>query len=214
VVEGFLELHQDRYVPTARGERLLFRLTEALDEGLRMLQWSEREAALLESWSREVITEAALNLPAKLYPAFTAERLGWVPSDAWPPFALWSSIGTLRYVRADAHALAWRRHGLLMKEAVILTTLCYKEHSSSVESLTDELQLPASSIEATLWGLQKREWLRESTEGWEVTVQGRDTRDSIEHVTNELNAQPFIALDGGRRVRLLHALRRLPDSRS
>jgi hypothetical protein len=91
--------------------------------------------------------------------------------------------------------------------------VCYKELPSRVESLTDGLRLPMSSVEATLRSLRERAWLQESAEGWEVTVQGTHTRDNIEQVTNELNAQTFIALRDERRVRLLHGLRGFPDSR-
>jgi DNA-binding MarR family transcriptional regulator len=97
---------------------------------------------------------------------------------------------------------------------VDLTMVCYKDQSSSVESLREELRLPAASAEATLRSLREREWVQESAEGWEVTAQGRDIRDNIEHETNEFNAQPFIALDDERQVRLLHGLRSLPDSGS
>jgi hypothetical protein len=82
--------------------------------------------------------------------------------------------------------------------------VCYKEHPSSVETLRDELWLLVSSMDATLRRSWERGWLRDTAEGWEVTVQGRGTRVNIEHVTNELNAQPFIALDDERRVRWLH----------
>jgi DNA-binding MarR family transcriptional regulator len=207
IAEGFLEARDDLYVPTPSGERLLLRLTQALEDGLRPLQWSEDRVNRLNRWCEAIIDEGARHLRTELYPAFTADRFGFVPAHPSPNFRLWTSIGTLRYLRADAHARAWHEHRLHMHEIVLLTMLCYKEQPSSVDTLEDSLGLPLTSIGKAGESLRKRGCLRIRDQEWEVTLQGRAIRRNIEDLTNALNAQPFTVLREDQRVELLHLLR-------
>jgi hypothetical protein len=207
IAEGFLEARDELYAPTPTGERLLLRLTQALEDGLRPLRWSEDKVIRLNRWCEAIIDEGARHLRTELYPAFTANRFGFVPAHQSPNFRLWILIGTLRYLRADAHARAWREHGLLVHEILLLTMLCYKEQPSSVDTLEDALGLSLTSIQEAGEGLRKRGCLRIRDQEWEVTVQGRTIRRNIEDLTNALNAQPFIALREVQRAELLHVLR-------
>ena len=211
VINGLLEGEGTLFTPTDRGCQVLDGLTDALSRGLGSL-W--RDAAGPEHAIRAVdmvIQHAGNTLAAADYPAFTVERAG---ADANPtdyPLTLWTHLSTLRYLRADAHALAWHPFTDMWSETITLTALCYTEGSNRVDVRREERTLiDDDCFSQPFAALEERGWARRVGDGWEATPAGRQTRRQVEENTNAFNAPPFSVLRDRQRIDLLRLLRELP----
>jgi len=104
-----------RYVATPRGRDFLLRLTAAQGETITNL-WAARAATLptLVATATRAADHAAAILPRAAYPAFHGQDAAPDPAGATPAHLLLTRLTTLRYLRADAHAAAWRSRGLAL----------------------------------------------------------------------------------------------------
>jgi hypothetical protein len=210
VEQGLVYRDGERIVLTPRGRDLLLRLTDILDRAVSGL-WASAPTTTRAADTARAAVEMARNLPSDRYPAFSAERAGFMPDSPSPAMLLWSNLATLRYLRADAHALAWREAGLTVREVSILTDLRYKPDSRGVRSVPEGDDAAQGPVSVALEALRRRGWLATRDGGWIVTERGREARDVIERRTNELDALPYIDLDSRRREDFLHDLQILHD---
>jgi hypothetical protein len=208
VKHGLLRREGRRIHPTAVGRDILLRLTDTLAQAVAALWPDERDTAAAACTANAVI-ERAKSLPPHRYPAFSAESVGYLPRSPSPAMALWSSLSGLRYLRADAHALAWLEAGLTVQEIEILTALRYKLGADGVTTMRGNHDAIEGPILAALEALQARGWVTDSKGQWILTVQGREARTMIERRTNELNAPPYAAITPDTRDLFLTFLRGL-----
>jgi DNA-binding MarR family transcriptional regulator len=212
VRQGLIRQQGSAYLPTERGRDVLLRLTERLQRATISL-WANREQDVTEAveLATDVVNRGVETLAPTDYPAFTVERQGFVPDGAGPAFTLWTLLSTLRYLRSDAHALAWCEVGLDVRGAVLLTALwTHPEPQTAATLLSVRPQLSEAEVNASLASLADRGWVRRSGAGWELTEEGRQNRGQIEAATNAYNAPPFAALAPEQQERFLSILEALP----
>lgn len=210
--QGLVQEEAGRYLPTERGRDVLLRLTDALIRGVTML-WIENEADVqtARQVTAQAVEYAAEVVQSWQYPAFNAERRGYMPAGAPPPFELWSRLATLRYLRADAHALAWKEAGLDATQIQVLTALwkepavVHADRLYSTVSISPELLLEAGEV------LQARDWVTKHEDMLSISPEGRRARAAIEETTNRYNRPAYAGLTEDERVRLITSLERLRD---
>ncbi|MGF1666280.1 MAG: hypothetical protein ACFCVC_08415 [Acidimicrobiia bacterium] len=112
-----------------------------------------------------------------------------LPAPPDPFQRLHQHLTTMRYVRAQCHAEAWRSRGLHRDDIVAMTALW---HGATLETV------PPTLLERQL----------ATAEG--LTDQGVEMRRSIEDDTNTANAPAFDPLDAAARASLFEALQSLP----
>ena len=207
------EVVELRYRYMADGDRTKF-LDDAVAEGrldfadgfygasdpvLALLSFTEtrRGAAAAELWGGFVSEVQELT-------AFCGEVIGasgespllqayeGVPLPEGAELRLFALLERMRYLRSDAHALAWGAAGLTAGDMVELTPIWYGKEPRGVEP--------------TLASLEERGLLKHGT----LTKQGQAVRDGIEAETNRLAQQGFDAL-GDRGDRFVELLVTLPD---
>ncbi len=115
-----------------------------------------------------------------------------VPLPEGAELRLFALLERVRYLRSDAHALAWSAAGLTAGDMVELTPIWNGKEPRGVE--------------ATLASLEERGLLKHGT----LTKQGQAVRDGIEAETNRIAQQAFDAL-GDRGDRFVELLVTLPD---
>ena len=210
VSQGLLRWNLERVVPTNGGRMLLDRLTIALGEAVDIL-WPDVEPARdVTATLHAVIEEARASLSPDRFPAFYAEDGGFMPDRPSPAMLLWSMLSSLRYLRADAHALAWRARGLNREEILTLTAGCNRIDTTTVTQVWAGVLADARTLFQTLDRLRERGWVSQSGETWTVTSAGREVRREIERDTNRYNSTPYAILEPPQRERLLDRLGRLP----
>lgn len=170
----------------APGEAILPALRTVVDGRVEMAQelWSgvpdvADEVAEIAGQIRSAVPEEAL----------LAHRHAAIdePKDFW--HRIYERLTTVRYVRADAHRLAWRSFGCDGPLMVQLTTAWNGEVPAKVDLL-----------EAGGW--------------WDgaLTAEARDVRDRVEARTNELNAEFLSGVDPSVPEALRDALGGLPGT--
>jgi hypothetical protein len=202
--QGMIARRGVTFQPTATGRRILLAITEAQAKAAVQL-WSGLEPNMpdvIQSLHR-VVDHAAQTLDRSHYPVFTSERLGYLPADPAPAYMLFTHISTLRYLRADAHALAWREAGLTASQAVCVATLL--KEPEQIKQL-ERFEHHAEALES----LNHKGWISRERAHWKLTKYGRETRESIERATNQHNGAPFGALTQTERSALLDTLMRFP----
>jgi hypothetical protein len=208
VREGLLRRHRTGIVPTERGRDLLLKLTDILGRAVDGL-WGDGESVSRATEPALTAVQAAQRLPPDRYPAFSAERAGYMPESPSPAMALWSNLATLRYLRADAHALAWHEVGLSVREIQILTALRYNPRPRRVSELWGNHDAEEGPVLAALDALCSRGWVARVGGECELTESGRRVRTAIEVRTNDLNAPPYLAIASLDRDVFLTALQQL-----
>jgi IS5 family transposase len=213
VAAGHLTRRGDRFAATETGRRVLETLSAALIQGLNSL-WADRKADVADAnvLTSRVVLRGTVILSEDSFPAFYANA---ADRNAEPgtPFGLWSDLATLRYLRADAHALAWREAGLARTEILCLTELCHRETAVDVSALEEAMTLPRVELAAALSRLRLFGWVDDQGGRWSVTEAGRSSRhDTIERATNAHNAPPYKALTAHERLYLLTILRGIPEN--
>lgn len=215
VSDGLLNRAGPRFTPTDRGREVLDGLTDALSRGLAPLWGSGAELQQASQGVEMVIQRAGNTLGAVDYPAFTVERAGAGVDPSNQPLALWTHLSTLRYLRADAHALAWLPITELWSEKILLTALCYTVGPNSVDVRREEsVLIDDDHVTENLVTLEKRGWAWRDANRWEATPAGRQIRRQVEENTNAFNAPPFSVLRDRQRLDLLRVLRELPAAPS
>lgn len=213
VEQGLLTQRGEAFLPTEKGREVLLRLTDALAQAISQL-WKAQEALLPAAvkMTGAVIGRAALILPVEEYPAFSAQRRAYVPPNAGAALSLFAHLAALRYLRADAHALAWSSARFDAVQAICLTHLREAPSAQEAQALPGGDDAPtAQRIAQALEGLERRGWVKRDDGNWELTPEGRAAREEIEGATNRHNALPFSALSASQRERLMEVLASLPD---
>lgn len=198
------------YSSTSHGRDLLLRLTELQGQTITAL-WAVHAALLpaLASFATYVVDYAAATLSLDRYPAFRTQHAAPAPLGATPAHLLLTRLTTLRYLRADAHALALAAHSLDSAQAHALARLW---RATEPLRLADIFQNGDPEIKrAALQNLRDRGLANTDGEEWRISAAGRTRRDAIEEQTNRLAAPPFAALDADDRAAFLHGLAALSD---
>lgn len=216
VRQGLLEredtAEQTLYSSTMRGRELLLRLTELQGESITAL-WAVSAGALpgLAATATSVTDYASATLPLDRYPAFRGQHAAPAPLGATPAHLLLTRLTTLRYLRADAHALALAAHGITPAEAAILTGLWRAEDpgaATDTQSIADDGKDARHTLSER--GLIARV-NRGDGDRWRITAAGVILRDQIEEETDRAAAPPFAVLDERDRAAFLSGLEKLPS---
>jgi hypothetical protein len=202
VRDGLLQERDGRYSPSERGRDVLLRLTEAQVQAITDL-WRDAEEVLSElaALAGKAIEGAVETVAAADYPAFTVEWAGYLPDRITPAYLLWSHLGTLRYLRGDAHTLAWRELSLDAIQAGLVTALWKGESPPD----TDD-----RATQDALARLTKRGWIEGARGQLQLTAEGRSGREQIEWKTNLYATPPLRALTEAERAMFVALLERLP----
>lgn len=203
---------QTLYSSTMRGREFLLRLTALQGETITAL-WAVSAGALagLAATATSVTDYASAMLPLDRYPAFRGQHAAPAPLGATPAHLLLTRLTTLRYLRADAHALALAAHDVEPAEAGMLTGLWRAEDSGAA---TDAQGSPDNGGDA--WRVLSERGLIarvDSGEGdsWRITATGSTLRDRIEEETDRAAAPPFTVLGERDRASFLSGLEKLPS---
>ena len=132
-------------------------------------------------------TKAATSAPTEGRVMYAGMRSLPVPSD--PVARLWHSANMLREHRGDGHIAALVGARIGGTEAHVLSALEQGIHPP--ESFGRIHHLPKKRLAAVMDGLRERGLV--DSEGW-FTEAGRETKDRIEALTDELAAPPYEAL--------------------
>jgi len=144
----------------------------------------------------ERMGQTATLLPVDQYPAFHAILPRFLPSQESDAYRVWSLCAALRYLRADAHAVAWQTAGLSGPEVQVLSALWRGDE------VPGGMEYPARLVQLG--------WLEIEGRTLAITAAGRAVRDAIERATDERNALAFAPHAPHERTVLLLLLRRLP----
>ncbi|MBW0101603.1 MarR family transcriptional regulator [Pseudonocardia sp. KRD-291] len=135
----------------------------------------------------DLITEAATSAPTAGRVIYAGWRSLDVPSD--PVTRLWHCATMLREHRGDGHVAALVGAGIGGAEAHVLSALEMGIHPP--ESFGRIHHLPKQRLAEVMAGLRERGLV--DTDGW-FTDAGRETKERIEALTDELAAPPYEAL--------------------
>ena len=135
----------------------------------------------------DLATRAALSAPTEGRPLYAGLRTIDVPGE--PVARLWHAATLLREHRGDSHNAVLVAHGIGGTEAHVLTAL-----SSGIraEQFSRTHHLPPARLAAAVDHLRRR-GLVDADGGF--TEVGRETRERIEALTDELAAQAYDVLD-------------------
>ena len=135
----------------------------------------------------DLITRAATSVPTHGRVMFAGLRTMPVPSD--PVARLWHSATMLREHRGDGHVAALLGAGIGGTEAHVLSALEMGIHPP--ESFGRIHHLPTKRLAAVMDGLRERGLVDADSR---FTDLGRETKQRIEALTDELAAPPYDAL--------------------
>ncbi|MFC8127206.1 MarR family transcriptional regulator [Streptomyces sp. NPDC057302] len=135
----------------------------------------------------DLATQAATSAPTEGRVMYAGMRTLAVPSD--PVARLWHSATMLREHRGDGHIAALVGERIGGTEAHVLSALDMDIHPP--ESFGRIHHLPKERLAAVMDGLRERELV--DTDG-RFTDAGRETKQRIETLTDELAAPPYGAL--------------------
>jgi hypothetical protein len=135
----------------------------------------------------DLTTKAATSAPTEGRVMYAGMRTLAVPSD--PVARLWHSATMLREHRGDGHVAALLGARIGGAEAHVLSALEQGIHPP--ESFGRLHHLPKERLAEVMDGLRERGLV--DTDGW-FTVAGRETKQRIEDLTDELAAPPYDAL--------------------
>lgn len=192
------------YDSTTRGRDLLLRLS-ALQGATVAALWAVHETLLpeLASAATWITDRAAATLPLASYPAFRRLHAAPAPLGASPAHLLLIRLTALRYLRADAHALALATQQIDAPQADAITALWKANNGDGSGSV----EAPGDVLDA----LQARGLVERDEGQWRFSDPGRMLREAIEEETNRAAAPPFAVLDAADREAFLQGLETLPD---
>jgi hypothetical protein len=200
----------NHFAPSAPGRTLLLRLTDLLSAAVEDIWGEEPACASAARTAHALVDSARTRLSEADYPAFASESRGYMPDAAPSSMQLWSALASLRYLRADAHALAWAGEGLSAREIAILSALCEDVGVFDVTTLPGATYGGVEGVMRALNSLALRGWASESEGTAGATNEGREVRRRVEERTNEHNAPAYTALTDREREAFLSTLRALP----
>ncbi|MEW2504849.1 MarR family transcriptional regulator [Amycolatopsis sp. NPDC047767] len=147
----------------------------------------------------DLTTQAATLAPTVGRMMFAGMRTLPVPTD--PVARLWHSATMLREHRGDGHIAALLSAGIDGTEAHVLSAIDMGIHPP--ESFGRVHHLPEPRLAAVMAGLRSRGLV---DAGGHFTDAGRETKQRIETVTDELAAPPYEALSAAELEELIAAL--------
>ncbi|WP_432851547.1 SCO6745 family protein [Amycolatopsis sp. CA-161197] len=147
----------------------------------------------------DLTTQAAMLAPTVGRMMFAGMRTLPVPTD--PVARLWHSATMLREHRGDGHIAALLSAGIDGTEAHVLSAIDMGIHPP--ESFGRVHHLPEPRLAAVMAGLRSRGLV---DAGGHFTDAGRETKQRIETVTDELAAPPYEALSAAELDELIAAL--------
>jgi hypothetical protein len=143
----------------------------------------------------DLALKAAAGAPTESRPLFAGLRSLAVPDE--PVARLWHAATLLREYRGDCHNIALAAAGIGGTESHVLQALSDGIPAPEFGRIS---HLPAARITAVLDGLRARGLVDDA--GW-FTAAGRETRERIESVTDELDAPAYESLEPGDLDRLI-----------
>jgi len=147
----------------------------------------------------DLVTRAATSAPTNGRVLYAGWRALPVPTD--PVTRLWHSATMLREHRGDGHVAALLTAGIGGTEAHVLSALEYGIHPP--ESFGRIHHLPKERLAEVMDGLRKRGLV--DADGW-FTDAGRETKQRIEDLTDELAAPPYAGLSADELAELIAEL--------
>ncbi|HEX8866692.1 MAG TPA: MarR family transcriptional regulator [Lentzea sp.] len=147
----------------------------------------------------DLTAKAAASAPMVGRVMYAGMRSLPIPTD--PVARLWHSATTLREHRGDGHIAALVSAGIGGTEAHVLTALEMGIHPP--ETFGRIHHLPKKRLAAVMDGLRERGVV--DAEGW-FTDAGRELKQRIEDLTDELAAPPYDALSPAEREELVAVL--------
>jgi hypothetical protein len=129
---------------------------------------------------------------------YAAVRTLPVPTE--PLARLWHGANLLREHRGDGHVAALLTHGISGTESHVLHAL---SEGMPAERFGRVSHLPRSRLGAVIDGMRERGLV--GADGW-LTPAGRDTKASVEQLTDELAAPAYDVLDADERSELIGLL--------
>jgi hypothetical protein len=146
----------------------------------------------------DLAVKAAVGAPMVARPLFAGLRSLSIPDD--PVARLWHAATLLREYRGDCHNIALAAAGVGGTESHVLQALSDGIPAREFGRLS---HLPAAQLDAVLDGLCARGLI--DADGW-FTATGKETRERIESVTDDLDAPACESLDSGELDRLVSDL--------
>jgi hypothetical protein len=147
----------------------------------------------------DLTTKAATSAPTEGRVMYAGMRTLPVPSD--PVTRLWHSATVLREHRGDGHVAALLGARIGGAEAHVLSALEQGIHPP--ESFGRLHHLPKERLAEVMEGLRERGLV--DTDGW-FTDAGRETKQRVEALTDELAAPPYDALSAAELAELVAEL--------
>ncbi|MFD1369350.1 SCO6745 family protein [Actinoplanes sichuanensis] len=146
----------------------------------------------------DLATRAAVSAPTVGRPLYAGLRALTVPTE--PVARLWHAATLLREHRGDGHNAALVAHGIGGTEAHVLLALAM---GMRAEEFGRVHHLPRPRLAAVVDGLRARGLVNEAGG---FTESGRETRQRIETLTDELAAPPYEVLTAGELDELITTL--------
>ena len=146
----------------------------------------------------ELLTVAALSAPLEGRPMYAALRTLPMPEE--PVARLFHAASLLREHRGDGHISALMAEGINGLEAHVLLAL---ELGMPAEKFGRIHHLPAAQLSALLEGMKRRGLVADDGGFTEV---GRQTKQRIEALTDDLAVAPYLVLDAAEVDELTAAL--------
>ena len=143
----------------------------------------------------DLATTAATSAPTEGRIMYAALRTLPVPEE--PIARLWHAATMLREHRGDGHVAALVTSGIGGTEAHVLHAL---SEGTPAEKFGRVHHLPAARLAAVVDGMRARGLIDAS--GW-LSVKGRETKERIEAVTDDLAAPTYDSLEPGELDRLI-----------
>lgn len=143
----------------------------------------------------DLALKAAVGAPTEARSLFAGLRSLTVPDE--PVARLWHAATLLREFRGDCHNIALAAAGIGGTESHVLQSLSDGIPAPQFGRLS---HLPAARLAVVLDGLRTRGLV--DAAGW-LTAAGRETRERIESVTDDLDAPAYECLEPGELDRLI-----------
>src|SRR3954463_1856544 len=146
----------------------------------------------------DLLTKAATSAPFEGRPMYAALRAIPIPADAVA--RLFHAASLLREHRGDGHIAALMIEGIGGLEAHVLVAL---DMDMPAEKFGRIHHLPAAQLAAVIDGMRERGLIGD--DGW-LSELGRDVKQRVEALTDDLAAKPYESLEPGELDELMATL--------
>jgi DNA-binding MarR family transcriptional regulator len=146
----------------------------------------------------DLLTKAGTSAPTEGRSLYAAVRALLLPTE--PVARLWHGANLLREHRGDGHVAALLTAGIGGTEAHVLHAL---SEGTPAEKFGRVSHLPQAQLSAVIDGMRARGLI--GADGW-LTTAGRQTKERIESLTDELAAPAYDTLEPGELDQLVEVL--------